>query len=113
MGSKPKWKPRRTLIDLYNERDHTRWYWRAAAIVSAGAIMMGYASPPTRFQVRKLILHSYLVFPSAFNDSPDLTVNPVNATVVASILLAIGYSTSVALWFICHSSLFRLDTILA
>ncbi len=43
MGSKPKWKPRRTLIDLYNERDHTPWYWRAAAIVSAGAVMMGYA----------------------------------------------------------------------
>jgi len=58
------------------------------------------------------MFYSYLVFPSAFNN-PDLTVRPVNATVIASILLAIGYSTSVALWFTCHSSLFRLDSILA
>lgn len=73
----------------------------------------GVRSSPTGFQVRKLMFYSYLVFPSAFNNNPDLTVRPVNATVVASILLTIGYSTSVALWFTCHSSLFRLDTILA
>jgi hypothetical protein len=113
MGSKPKWKPRRTLIDLYNERDHTPWYWRAAAIVSAGAVMMGYALALPDFKFAKLMFYSYLVFPSAFKNNPDLTVRPVNATVIASILLAIGYSTSVALWFTCHSSLFRLDSILA
>lgn len=36
-----KWKPRRTLIDLYNERDHTRWYWRMAANLSSLMIMAG------------------------------------------------------------------------
>lgn len=111
MGSKPKWKPRRTLIDLYNERDHTRWYWRAAAIVSAGAVMVGYAAASPTVQIRKLIPYSYLVLPSAFDNNPDLTVRPISAIVVASVLLASGYFVSIALWFTCHSSLFQLDTI--
>ena len=64
-----------------------------------------------RIQDRKLISCSYLTFPSAFNNNPDLTVRPSSITAVASILLALGYSTSMFLWFICHSSLFRLDTI--
>lgn len=37
-----KWKGRRTLIDLYTERDQTRWYWRCAATLSAFIIMSGY-----------------------------------------------------------------------
>ena len=38
----PKWQPKRTLIDLYNEKDSTSWYWRAAATFSAFLIMLGY-----------------------------------------------------------------------
>lgn len=38
----PKWRPRRTLIDLYIEKDKTSWYWRAAATFSAFLIMLGY-----------------------------------------------------------------------
>ena len=38
----PKWRPRRTLIDLYNEKDQTLWYWRVAATLSALLIMIGY-----------------------------------------------------------------------
>ena len=41
----PKWRPRRTLIDLYNERDHTQWFWRMAAIISTLLIMTGYVGP--------------------------------------------------------------------
>lgn len=41
----PKWRPRRTLIDLYNERDHTPWFWRMAATISTVLIMTGYVWP--------------------------------------------------------------------
>lgn len=37
-----KWRPRRTLIDLYTEKDKLSWYWRAAATFSAFLIMLGY-----------------------------------------------------------------------
>ncbi len=40
----PKWQPRRTLIDLYTEKDKTAWYWRAAATFSAILIMLGYVA---------------------------------------------------------------------
>ena len=39
--SLPIWT-RRTLIDLYTEKDNTPWYWRAAATLSAFFIMIGY-----------------------------------------------------------------------
>ena len=42
MPPPPKWRPRRTVIDLYNERDHTRWYWRLAAVLSTLMIMAGW-----------------------------------------------------------------------
>lgn len=41
MAPLPKWKPRRTLIDLYMERDQVQWYWRLAATISATTIMIG------------------------------------------------------------------------
>ena len=40
--SLPKWRPRRTVIDLYSEKDQTLWYWRVAATLSAFLIMIGY-----------------------------------------------------------------------
>ncbi|KAL8791849.1 MAG: hypothetical protein Q9195_005585 [Heterodermia aff. obscurata] len=43
----PKWRPRRTLIDLYNEKDRTRWYWKAAATLSAWMIMIAIHSGPS------------------------------------------------------------------
>ncbi|KAL9588884.1 MAG: hypothetical protein Q9203_002322, partial [Teloschistes exilis] len=42
MAPLPKWTPRETLIDLYEERDRTAWYWRTAAILSAAVIMLGH-----------------------------------------------------------------------
>ena len=38
----PKWGPRQTLIDLYNEKERTQWYWRLSAVISAFMIMIGY-----------------------------------------------------------------------
>ena len=40
--SLPRWTPRRTVIDLYNERDSTPWYWRGVATFSVISIMVGY-----------------------------------------------------------------------
>ncbi|KAI4189193.1 MAG: hypothetical protein L6R41_001636 [Letrouitia leprolyta] len=34
MAPLPKWKPPRTLIDIYLERDQTQWYWRLLAMIS-------------------------------------------------------------------------------
>ena len=38
----PKWRPRKTLIDLYNEKDRTQWYWKVSAVISAFMVMIGY-----------------------------------------------------------------------
>lgn len=94
MAPLPKWKPRRTLIDLYNERDRTRWYWRSAATLSSFMIMIGF-----------------LVFPSSFDGQTALTVEQNTAGIAAILLLALGYTLSVALWFLCQSWLFQLDVI--
>ncbi|MCJ1461411.1 hypothetical protein MMC07_000008 [Pseudocyphellaria aurata] len=94
MAPLPKWKPRRTLIDLYNERDRTRWYWRGTATLSSFMIMTGF-----------------LVFPSSFVSNANITVEQNAAGVAAILLLALGYTLSVALWFICQSWLFQLDVI--
>ncbi|KAI4136632.1 MAG: hypothetical protein L6R39_007694, partial [Caloplaca ligustica] len=42
MAPLPKWKPRKTLIDLYVERDQTHWYWRLIASIPAASIMIGH-----------------------------------------------------------------------
>lgn len=108
-----KWRPRRTLIDLYNERDHTRWYWRMAANLSCFMIMAGWVFRvvwPNEARLR-LTLTSFLVYPSAFAARADLSVDQSVTGIVAIILLALGYTVSVALWFICTSWLFQLDVI--
>lgn len=110
----PKWRPRRTLIDLYNERDHTRWYWRMAANISTLMIMAGWVAMNLTGQTRektKLMRTSFLIYPSAFSGNPALSVDQSVASIVAMILLAVGYTVSVTLWFICTSWLFQFDVI--
>ena len=58
-----------------------------------------------------LTCHSFLIFPSSFSDSLNLTIDQNTAGIAAIILLALGYTLSVALWFICTSWLFQLDVI--
>ncbi|KAL9598077.1 MAG: hypothetical protein Q9219_004708 [cf. Caloplaca sp. 3 TL-2023] len=95
MAPLPKWKPRRTLIDLYIERDQTEWYWRLVAVVSAALIMIGY-----------------LLFPLSFPNNPPQWSAPSATGVVASVLLAIGYVSSAILLFVCKSWVFQLDVVL-
>lgn len=54
---------------------------------------------------------SFLVYPSAFSEDPNLKVDQSVTSVVAIILLALGFTVSVTLWFICTSWLFQLDVI--
>ncbi|MCJ1395467.1 hypothetical protein MMC18_008353 [Xylographa bjoerkii] len=94
MAITSKWQPRRTMIDLYAERDRTQWYWRLLGVLSASIILLGF-----------------LVFPASFQTATDLQSNQGTISIVAVILLALGYSLSVALWFICTNWLFQLDVL--
>ena len=110
--SLPKWRPQRTPIDLYNEKDETPWYWRAAATLSALLIMIGYLlafSAPNLALI--LTFSSFLIFPSAFKQDSALTISSKAATVAAIILLVLGYVLSFVTSLICHSWIFQLDII--
>ncbi len=45
----PDWRPRKTLIDLYNEKNDTPWYYRLGATVSAMMLAVGYIDPVAVF----------------------------------------------------------------
>ncbi|KAL8847012.1 MAG: hypothetical protein Q9221_007925 [Calogaya cf. arnoldii] len=90
----PKWQPRKTLIDLYVERDHTKWYWRTAAILSATLIMIGF-----------------LIFPAAFPNNKSEALTSRGAAIIAGVLLAVGYVSAAVLSLVCKSWLFRMDVI--
>lgn len=60
---------------------------------------------------KRLIRTSFLVYPSAFVGSTGHSVNESVASVVAIVLLALGYAVSVTLWFLCSSWFFQLDVI--
>ncbi|MCJ1293654.1 hypothetical protein MMC34_005209 [Xylographa carneopallida] len=94
MAITPKWQPRRTMVDLYVERDLTQWYWRLLGVLSASMILLGF-----------------LVFPASFQTVTNLQLNQGAISIVAVILLALGYSLSVALWFICNDWLFQFDVL--
>ncbi|MCJ1404843.1 hypothetical protein MMC11_008069, partial [Xylographa trunciseda] len=81
MAITPKWQPRRAMMDLYVERDRTQWHWRLLAVLSASMILLGF-----------------LVFPASFQTATNLQSNQGTISIVAVILLALGYSLSVALW---------------
>lgn len=71
--------------------------------------------PPNRTPAilqRLTYLCRFLVFPASFPTASNPTQNPNNTlSIVAVILLALGYSLSVALWFICTSWLFQFDVV--
>ncbi|KAL8995413.1 MAG: hypothetical protein Q9169_004858 [Polycauliona sp. 2 TL-2023] len=94
MAPLPKWQPRKTLIDLYVERDQTKWYWRSAAILSAALIMIGF-----------------LIFPTAFPNNKTEDVSSRGAAIIAGVFLAIGYVSATVLSLTCKSWLFRMDVI--
>ncbi|KAI4107935.1 MAG: hypothetical protein L6R37_001367 [Teloschistes peruensis] len=94
MAPLPKWTPRETLIDLYEERDRTAWYWRTAAILSAAVIMLGY-----------------LIFPTSFPNNHSDGLSASTSGLAAGLLLALGYVVSVITAFACKSWLFQMDVI--
>ncbi|MCJ1283142.1 hypothetical protein MMC26_002469 [Xylographa opegraphella] len=94
MAITPIWQPQRTIVDLYAERDCTQWYWRLLGISSASMILLGF-----------------LVFPASFQTVTNLQLNQGAISIIAVILLALGYSLSVALWFICNNWLFQFDVL--
>jgi hypothetical protein len=103
--------PRKTVAELYGERQQTAWHWRVLGVAAAAMILTGWATPPPPARDRTaLTIASFLVFPIAFG-SPGATSTPGTASVAAVVLLALGYSLSVALWFACTSVLFQLDVI--
>lgn len=59
----------------------------------------------------QLMIDSFLVFPASFSDIVNTQTNSGTISIVAVILLALGYSLSVALWFICSSWLFQFDVL--
>lgn len=104
---------RKTVIDLYTERDQVPWYSRLLGIVSAFMIILGYEYLQELVHMNlELITTSFLVFPTSFQPSTNWAVSQGALSIVAVILLALGYSLSVALWFMCTSWLFQLDVLL-
>ena len=103
---------RKTVIDLYTERDQVPWYSRLLGIVSAFMILLGYEYLQELVHMSlELITTSFLVFPTSFQPSTNWAVSQGALSIVAVILLALGYSLSVALWFMCTSWLFQLDVL--
>ena len=61
--------------------------------------------------MQRLTSDSFLVFPFSFEPATDITTSQGALSVVALVLLALGYSLSVALWFLCTSTLFQFDVL--
>lgn len=99
-------------MDLYVERDHTKWYWRTAAIASAALIMIGYAASDENSSSSKLtIFPRFLIFPASFPNNTSDALSSRGSDIVAGVLLAIGYVLAAVLSVVCKSWLFRLDVI--
>ncbi|KAL9012401.1 MAG: hypothetical protein Q9173_002824 [Seirophora scorigena] len=94
MAPLPKWKPRRTLIDLYMERDQIQWYWRLAASLSPASIMT-----------------SFLLFPVSFPNHPSQLSSSRSFAIAAGVLVAVGYLSSAVLALLRRSWFFQMDVV--
>lgn len=61
--------------------------------------------------MQRLTTSSFLVFPFSFELATNITTSQGALSIVALVLLAFGYSLSVALWFLCTSTLFQFDVL--
>lgn len=111
MAPLPKWKPRRTLIDLYMERDQIHWYWRLTGTMSAAAIMIGYVVEGTGTGLARLTSCRFLIFPASFPNNPSEWSNSTSSAIVAGVFLAIGYLSAAALTLFRRSWLFQMDVV--
>ena len=104
----PQWQPRRTLIDLYTEKDETSWYWRVAATFSAFLIMLGYVSSfPHGGSI--LTLSRFLILPQASQSRTSSATTSQPSVIAAIVILVIGYITSIVVASVCSSWVFQLD----
>ncbi|KAL9019788.1 MAG: hypothetical protein Q9185_002932 [Variospora sp. 1 TL-2023] len=94
MAPLPKWKPRRTLIDLYMERDQIQWHWTLAASLSAAFIMTGF-----------------LLFPVSFPNNPSQVSSSRSYAIAAGVLMAIGYVSSAVFALLRRSWFFQMDVV--
>ncbi|KAL9130200.1 MAG: hypothetical protein Q9217_001545 [Psora testacea] len=92
----PPWRPQKTLIDIYNERDRTPWYLRLIATMSA-----------------MLLMTSFLIFPTAFANGTATHLNlSRSAALIASVVIVfLSYLISFTLAFLTTSWFFHLDVI--
>ena len=65
----------------------------------------------TRDKEFKLIVSSFLIFPSAFKQNSSLTISSTSAIIAGIVLLVFGYVLSVVTSLICRSWIFQLDLI--
>ena len=87
---------RETSFDLYTERDALPWYFRLFAVVASW-----------------LALSGYVVFALGFTSATDnVKVSRTSLTVVASILLVVGYGAVTATAYFSRSLLFLFDSVL-
>lgn len=103
-----------SLGDMYYERERTEWYWRSLATLSASLILLGYEInqiPTYKLHRRLTPCARFLVFPLSFSTAGTGEKVQSTLSLVSVILLALGYSISVALWFRCRSWLFQFDTL--
>ncbi|KAL8664229.1 MAG: hypothetical protein Q9202_003179 [Teloschistes flavicans] len=85
MAPLPKWRPRKTLIDLYEERDRTAWYWRTAGILSAAVIMLG----PALFSCLLGLINVIIILGTSHGTASNWSSASIAAIVIASISSAI------------------------
>lgn len=111
MAPLPKWKPRRTLIDLYMERDQIQWHWTLAASLSAAFIMIGYVDQGTRLPSSELTARSFLLFPVSFPNNPSQVSSSRSYAIAAGVLVAIGYVSSAVFALLRRSWFFQMDVV--
>ncbi|KAL9104930.1 MAG: hypothetical protein Q9163_000175 [Psora crenata] len=92
----PVWQSRKTLIDLYNEKEQTRSILSLIATISA-----------------MLLMTSFLILPTAFisRNADSVNSNSNLALIASIILLILSYLISLTLAFRTKSSFFHLDVI--
>ncbi|KIW31171.1 uncharacterized protein PV07_02840 [Cladophialophora immunda] len=87
---------RETLFDLYTERDALPWYFRTIAITASW-----------------LALGGYIVFSLVFTSAEDnIKVSRTFLTVLAAVLLIVGYGAITAVAYFSRSLLFLFDAVL-
>ncbi|KAI4195756.1 MAG: hypothetical protein LQ350_006997 [Teloschistes chrysophthalmus] len=85
MAPLPKWRPRKTVIDLYEERERTAWYWRTAAILSAAVIMLG----PCLLSCLLGLINGIITLGTSHGKASNWSGASIAAIVVASISSAV------------------------